>query len=124
MGVVGIGLYVFRQQIIGIWNLSEAAAAIGTKVIVCAAIFQVFDAILITYNGALRGAGDTLWLGSITTVGAVFILGLGGWLVVTVWPHWGAVGPWIAYTCHVIFVGLANHWRFRSNIWRKISLFE
>jgi multidrug resistance protein, MATE family len=124
MGIVGIGLFVFRQQIIGVWNLNEAAAAIGVKVIICAAIFQVFDAILITYNGALRGAGDTLWLGSITTVGAVFILGMGGWLIVTVWPHWGAVGPWIAYTCHVVFVGLANHWRFRSNIWRKISLFK
>ena len=46
----------------------------------------MFDAVLITYTGALRGAGDTLWLGFITAASAVFILGLGGGMIVVCFP--------------------------------------
>ena len=122
MGVVGCGLFLFRNPIIQIWNLSADAAGVAVNVLICAAIFQVFDAILITYNGALRGAGDTLWLGVSTTLGAGLVLGLGGWMVVTYYPQWGAVGPWIAYTLHVTLLGLANRWRFRSNFWHRIDV--
>lgn len=124
MGAVGVGLYLFRHEIISIWNLNGTASALGAKLLICAAVFQVFDAVLLTYTGALRGAGDTLWLGLVTAAGAVFILGLGGGAIVTWLPQWGAIGPWIAYTLHVVFVGLANCWRFRSKRWHKIDLFQ
>jgi len=124
MGAVGVGFYLFRHDIIRIWSLNGTASAIGAKLLICAAVFQIFDAVLITYNGALRGAGDTLWLGYITTIGAVLILGLGGGIIVACFPQWGAIGPWVAYTLHIIFVGLANRWRFRSNHWHKIDIFR
>ncbi len=124
MGLVGLCFLIFRHRIIAAWHLGPAASAIGTHLLICAVIFQVFDAVEITYNGALRGAGDTLWLCVITTVGAGTILGLGGWFFVTFYPQWGAIGPWIAYTLHVIFVGLANRRRFMSNHWRNIDLFK
>jgi MATE family multidrug resistance protein len=87
MGAVGAGFYLFRHDIIRIWGLNGTASAIGAKLLVCAAIFQIFDAVLITYNGALRGAGDTLWLGFITTIGAVLILALGGGIIVVKWDY-------------------------------------
>jgi MATE family multidrug resistance protein len=124
MGLVGLCFFMFRHQIMAAWHLGPVASAIGAHLLICAAIFQVFDAAVITYNGALRGAGDTMWLCMITTVGACTILGLGGWCLVTFYPQWGAIGPWIAYTLHVIFVGLANRLRFKSNHWRKIDLFK
>jgi len=124
MGAVGAGLYLFRHGIISIWNLNGMASALGAKLLICAAVFQIFDAVLLTYTGALRGAGDTLWLGLVTAAGAVFILGLGGSVIVACFPQWGAIGPWVAYTLHIIFVGLANCWRFRSKRWHKIDLFR
>ncbi len=124
MGLVGILFYVFRHSIISIWDLTPEASVLGAKILICAAIFQIFDAAVITYNGALRGAGDTLWLGLITTAGAVLVLGVGGWAIVTLAPQLNAIGPWLAYTLHVILVGLANRWRFKSNHWHDIDLFK
>lgn len=124
MGLVGIVFYLFRHQIVGLWGLTPEAATLGAKIMICAAVFQVFDAAVITYNGALRGAGDTLWLGLITTFGAFVVLGFGGWLIVTLAPQWNAIGPWLAYTLHVMLVGVANRWRFKSNHWHDIDLFK
>lgn len=124
MGMVGTLFFTFRHQIIAAWNLGETATDIGAKILICAAIFQVFDAAVLTYSGALRGAGDTLWLGFISAVGALLVLGGGGWLVVTLFPTLGAIGPWIAYTFHIIIVGIADRWRFKSNKWMRIDLFK
>ena len=124
MGGVGILFFLFRGSIIHIWQLNDTASALGTRLLICAAVFQVFDAAVLIYNGALWGAGDTVWQGIITTLGAFLVLGLGGWAIVTWLPQWGAMGPWIAYTCHVVTVGLANRWRFKSNRWRQIDLFK
>ena len=56
MGAVGAGFYVFRHDIIRIWSLNGTASALGAKLLICAAVFQIFDAVLITYSGALRVA--------------------------------------------------------------------
>ncbi len=41
--------------------LRAQTVEIGWKVMICAAVFQLFDAVGIVYSGALRGAGDTRW---------------------------------------------------------------
>src|SRR5690606_24105466 len=41
----------------------EQLLAVGSGVMIIAAIFQLFDATAITMSGALRGAGDTVWPG-------------------------------------------------------------
>ena len=98
--------------------------AIGINLLICAAIFQVFDAVLIIYNDALRGAGDTLYLAIIESIGAVFILGFGGFFMVKLFPDFGAVGPWMAAIGKIIFGAAANWMRFKSNHWMKIDLLK
>ena len=124
MGLVGLCFFVFRNALMAFWSSDDKVIEAGVSIFVCAAIFQVFDATVIIYNGSLRGAGDTVWLAVISTLGASLLLGLGGYLMVRFFPELGALGPWIAATANIIAVGLANRWRFKSNRWMQIDLFK
>ncbi len=124
MGLIGVFFLVFRQALMAFWSSDEKVIEIGVKILICAAVYQMFHAARIIYGGSLRGAGDTVWLAFISAIGAIVILGLGGLLIVTFWPSLKALGPWLVATLSIIVVGLANHWRFNSNRWMRIDLFK
>ena len=125
MGLVGVCFFIFRGAIMRFWAPGDdKVIAAGINILICAAIFQVFDAATIIYNGSLRGAGDTVWLAGISAFGAAVPLGLGGFLIVRFFPELAALGPWIAFTINIIVVGLASRWRFKSNRWMQIDLFK
>jgi MATE family multidrug resistance protein len=124
MGLVGLCFFVFRDALMALWSTDDKVIGIGVNVLICAAIYQVFHAARTVYSGALRGAGDTLWLAIVSALGAVVVLGLGGLFIVEFLPGLGSLGPWIAATLSIITVGLANRWRFKSNKWMEIDLFS
>jgi len=129
MGLIGLCFFIFRNGIMQVWAcddkvIEDRVIEVGAKILILAAIYQVFHAARIVYSGALRGAGDTMWLAIVSALGAVIILGLGGWFAVSFFPELGAVGPWIAATLSVVMVGLANSWRFKTNKWMQIDLFK
>jgi MATE family multidrug resistance protein len=128
MGLVGICFLVFRDKLMAFWTTEpardNAVIEMGARILICAAVYQVFYAARTIYSGSLRGAGDTVWLAAVSTVGAVLILGLGGAIVAELFPSIGALGPWMAATLSIIAVGLANRWRFKSKRWMDIDLFK
>ena len=124
MGLVGLCCFVFRNELMWFWSHDDKVVEVGVNLLICAAVFQLFDAILIIYGDALRGAGDTLWVAAIEAGTAVLILGVGGYAMVTLFPQFGALGPWIAATAKIMVGGLANQWRFKSNRWTKIDMFK
>jgi len=124
MGLVGICFLLFRESIMAFWSSDDKVIEVGSKILILAAFYQVFHAARAIYSGSLRGAGDTLWLAIVSAAGAVLVLGLGGMVIVKLWPGLGAIGPWIAATLSIIVVGIANYWRFKSDGWRKIDLFK
>ena len=124
MGLIGLCLLVFRNSIMAFWSSDDTVIAIGIRIFVLAAIYQVFDAATLIYNGSLRGAGDTLWLAAVSAFGAIVVLGAGSLFFVKLFPGLGALGPWTGATISIITVGLANRWRFKSNRWMRIDLFK
>jgi len=125
MGLVGFCFFIFRDDLMAFWSPDDKEViSIGINIFIFAAIFQVFDAMLLTYYDALRGAGDTLWLAIVEALGATIIMGLGGFCMLKFFPELGALGPWIAATVKIIAVALANRWRFKSNKWMQIDLFK
>jgi len=124
MGLIGLCLLLFRNEIMTFWSPDDAVISIGIKILVLAAIYQVFDAATLIYNGSLRGAGDTLWLAAVSAFGVIIVLGIGSLCFITLFPGLGALGPWSAATLSIITVGLANRWRFKSNRWMRIDLFK
>ena len=124
MGLVGLCFFAFRNDLMAFWSSDDKVISIGINIFILAAIFQVFDAVLLTYGDALRGAGDTLWLAAIEASGAAVIMGLGGFCMLKFFPELGPLGPWIAATVKIVAVALANRWRFKSNRWMQIDLFK
>ena len=130
MSACGLCMALFRGPLIGVF-VSEAdpavaseVIAIGSRLMVCAAIFQTFDAVGIAYTGALRGAGDTLVPGIATIVLSWgVIVGLGAWLV-SAHPALSSTGPWIAASAYIILFGAVVAWRFERGAWRQIRLLE
>jgi MATE family multidrug resistance protein len=89
---------------------------------ICAAVFQTFDALGIVYAGALRGAGDTLVPGAVTVgLSWAVIVGFGWWLVENA-PGLESLGPWIASAAYIIVLGVFLAFRFESGRWRTIQL--
>lgn len=137
MGVCGIGFWLYRYNLMEVLitvapspEMSAAAAAaekadiirIGGYVMICAAIFQLFDAVGIVFIGALRGAGDTFWPMILTFFLSWGLTVGGGWAMKTAFPQLGSIGPWIAASLYVIVLGLAMAARFNSGAWKKIDL--
>jgi multidrug resistance protein, MATE family len=125
MGLVGLCFFIFRNNLMAFWAPDDKeVVSIGINIFVFAAVFQVFDAMLLIYYDALCGAGDTLWLAIVEASGAAVIMGLGGFCMIKFFPELGALGPWGSATVKIIVVALANRWRFKSNRWMQIDLFK
>lgn len=124
MLIVGACFFIFKRPIMEFWSTDPNVISAGANIMIFAALFQIFDAAGVVYTGALRGAGDTLWIAFAAAFGGIVILGFGGYSLAKLFPELGAVGPWAAFSVNVIVVGLANRWRFVSNRWQQINIFR
>ena len=124
IGLVGVCFLLFRNALMAFWSSDSKVIEIGVNILICAAIYQVFHVVRVVYDGSLRGAGDTMWPAAVSALGAIIVLGLGGLLMLKLFPSLGALGPWVAATASMTLVGLANRWRFNSNRWMNIDLFK
>ena len=133
MGACGLCFLVFRGPLIRVFvdvspGLASAGMrasdilAIGGRMMICAAVFQMFDAINIVFSGALRGAGDTRWpMVAFASLAAVLLVG-GGAAMVHWLPQLESLGPYIAATVYIVALGLVMAWRFESGAWLRIDL--
>lgn len=129
MGTCALAFVLFRRPLIRTFipesmpaQQVEQMVAIGSAVMIAAAVFQLFDAIAITIIGALRGAGDTVWPG-ILTIGLSWacIVG-GGHAMMWLYPELGSLGPWLAASAYIVLLGVAVLVRFIRGRWRRIDL--
>ncbi len=137
MVTCAIVFFFFRHDLVGFFararetgDLPPAEAAtlaadivrFGGRIIVCACVFQLFDALGIVFIGALRGAGDTFWpMGVTMALSWTLVLG-GGYLATQALPDLTSLGPWLAASVYVITLGIVMAWRFESGAWRKLDL--
>jgi MATE family multidrug resistance protein len=124
MGTLSVVYFLFGGELVGFFNDTPEVVKIGGSIMVCAAVFQLFDALGITYNAALRGAGDTFWPSMFfATTTWIVVIG-GGWTVSHFKPQWGSLGPWTAAAVFIILGAVYLRWRWRRGGWQKIDLFK
>lgn len=122
MTLMGLMYLTLRGPFIAFFNADPIVIEAGKNILLCVAIFQLFDALNFTFIGALRGAGDTHWTAGLIVVLSVFLLAplsLGAVL----YTNLESLGPWIAGTIYAIVMGLALWWRFARGKWREIDIF-
>ncbi len=124
LGVLSLFYLFYRVELIELFNTDPKIVRIASNIMICAVIFQVSDALGITYNAALRGAGDTFWPAMLFVVSHWVIVIGGGWTIATLKPDWGSIGPWSAATFLLIFLSVALWWRWSSGAWQKINIFS
>ncbi len=124
MGALSVVYGLFGRELIKLFNDDPAVAEIGAGIMICAAVFQLFDALGITYNSALRGAGDTFIPSAFFIISSWILIVGGGWLVATLWPGLGSLGPWLAASSFIIIAGVFLWWRWHGRAWMKIDLFR
>lgn len=131
MALCALVFVIWRHQLINVFINGQTAPderaaliAIGAKIMIAAAVFQLFDAVGIVMSGALRGAGDTFWPGALTIVLSwTCIVGF-GLLIIKLKPEWGSVGPWIGASAYIILLGLSLLGRFLFGNWRERTLVD
>jgi MATE family multidrug resistance protein len=130
MGICALLFLIFRRPMITAFVETDDAVLaaeivrLGMVVLICAAVFQLFDALAITLSGALSGAGDTLWPGVVMFITVwTCIIGLGTALV-EYWPELGPLGPWIGAAAYIIVLGIAYWYRWIGGKWRDIKLVD
>lgn len=130
-GLCGLAFWLFRDPMIRPF-LGERGRALTAQqaeilrvarvLLLMAAVFQLFDAVRIVYNGALRGTGDTRWpMAASISLSWLLTLG-GGWAMVHLAGGLGAVGPWVAASLYGCVLGVLLGWRFASGAWERIDL--
>jgi multidrug resistance protein, MATE family len=82
----------------------------------------LFDAVYIIYNGALRGAGDTLIPALFTGIMCWGITVFGSRWVAHTWPGLGPIGPWISASAYGMILGAFIFTRFIRGKWKRIDL--
>ncbi len=118
----GIAMAIFRYPLIRVFTHDPEVVRLGATLLVFAGIYQVFDAMYVVYNGALRGAGDT-FVPAVVTAGLCWgITVFGGWLIARNFPALGVAGPWVACTAYGIILGVFMVVRFRRGSWQAIHL--
>ena len=102
----GIFFWLAPRFIAHIFTPDEAVTSAAAKLLLVAALFQLFDGIQTVATGALRGAGDTK---SPLVAHLLFYWVVG--LPIGIWLgfglNWGAVGLWIGLCVALILIGIA-----------------
>jgi len=122
MGAMGLVFLLAGGPLMRLLTSDPEVIRMGRIVLLWAAIFQVSDAMCITYMNALRGAGDTLWPAKMVAIVGWLVFACGGYSMRYVAPQWGINGPWLTCALNIILIGLLLRRRWLGGAWRSIRL--
>ncbi|MFM8532060.1 MAG: MATE family efflux transporter [Acidimicrobiia bacterium] len=106
---------IFPSQLIGWFSNDPSVLAVGTSLLLLAAVFQLFDGIQGVITGTLRGIGDTHTPMKVNLI-AHWLLGLPTSYVLCFVVGWGVYGLWIGLSLGLIVTGIILFWVWSAKI--------
>lgn len=123
MGSVGLTYLLFSTAFIGLFAGEEGStlSQVGASMLALSAVWQVFDALGITFGEALRAAGDTAWCMAARIVLAWVVFVPLSLLLVRVFD--GGVGALMgSMIAYLLLIALVFALRYVGGRWRSIDL--
>lgn len=120
MGVAALAFVTVPGPLFRVFTSSAAVIALGARLLLVAAMFQVFDGLQGVTTGVLRGLGDTR-TPMVTNLVGHWLIGLPlGYGLCFGW-QWGVVGLWLGLSAGLILVALVlvAAWRHRVAAFRR-----
>ncbi len=105
MTVLGLVLYLFPVPMLRAFTTDARVLPIGTRLLVIAAAFQLFDGTQAVATGVLRGLGDTRTPMVMNVIGH-WLLGLPVGYALCFRLGWGVAGLWIGLSIGLVFCAI------------------
>lgn len=102
--------------LMSVFGVEPAVAALGRRLLYVAAGIQLFDAVVMTAQGALNGAGDTRWVMFTSVLAAWFVKLPLGWALAMPLGL-GAVGAWLGLGTEIGILSVLYWFRIRGTRW-------
>lgn len=84
-------------------------------------VYLMFDAFSLVFFGAIKGAGDTMFIMYIMACAGVFIM-IGPILVVTTCFNGGLYALWTIFTAYIATLGISAYARYRQGKWKGMNV--
>ena len=127
MALVGLSYILFPRPFMEIFSSEGAKGSglleVGVLMLGLSGIWQLFDAVGLTFTEALRAAGDTTWPMNARIVLAWLVFTPLAWVSVRV-LHGGPTAAILSVIFYIALLALILAYRFRSGVWRRIVLVE
>lgn len=125
-GAMGVLCLLIPSLLIAPFARGDATgqvAALGARMLMVAAAWQLFDAVAMAVAEALRSAGDTLFP-MVARIGIAWLVFVPGawWSVKQL--HWSEVGALFWMVVYLALLAVVVTLRFRSGAWRTMQLVE
>jgi MATE family multidrug resistance protein len=109
------------SQLLGLFTSDPAVLRYGGPLLLVGAFYQLFDAVAIVADGALRGAGDTRWPFVVRTLMSWAVFLPLAWTL-AVHLDMGLTGAWLGGLGSVVLLACSLAWRFRAGAWQRIEI--
>jgi MATE family multidrug resistance protein len=121
------GVYLFLPDLIlkpyGLAERPELRALV-VSLLRFVAFYSFFDSMLVVFNAAIRGAGDTRFAMTFSFSMGLLLLVLPTYVAATVFGTDGFSAAWYAVTVYITVLGLGFMARFQQGRWKSMKVIE
>ncbi|HEX6772004.1 MAG TPA: MATE family efflux transporter [Acidobacteriaceae bacterium] len=113
MALAAGGFLLLPHPLLHIYTYDATVVGVGTRLLVLAAAFQIFDGIQTVATGALRGVGETQQP-MLVNLGGYWLFGLPLGYALCFHGRFGIFGIWIGLTISLIVIALYLLWQWAN----------
>ena len=130
MSLIAVVFLVFPEWLVNLFRSRDHSADnyrfivdIGIVLLRFVALYSIFDALAIVYSGAVKGAGDTVFVMRAMAAASIFIMVIPVY-VLLVYFHASLLVLWIVATLYISSLGVVFWRRYSTGKWKKMRVIE